>query len=441
MKKRIAFISEHASPLALLGGVDSGGQNVYVARVASILAKQGYLVDVFTRCDNPDHQKVVEYEPGVRVVHVDAGPKIYLPKEVLFQYMDEFASDVILFMEREKIKYELIHAHFWMSGYVAALIKNILNIPYVITFHALGKIRRIYQKMDDGFPDERFKVEEMVARESDMVIAECPQDKEDLIIHYLVDESKIQIVPCGFDKEEFYPINKYKAKLQLGLDPSELIVLQLGRMVKRKGVDNVIEGVSKLKQLAPLPVRLLIVGGESDDPDPQKTPELGRLMEIANQHGIADSITFTGRKSRKELKYYYNAADIFVTTPWYEPFGITPLESMACGTPVIGANVGGIKYTVAHGKTGFLVPANDPDVLAQRMFEIFSSNKLVRNFRLNAIERVNTFFTWEKVGKSIAGIYEQITKAKKPNNSKFQTSFNEVFGFLKNGKAALQLNQ
>jgi len=441
MKKRIAFISEHASPLALLGGVDSGGQNVYVARVASILARKGYLVDIFTRCDNPDHQKVVEVEPGVRVVHVDAGPKIYLPKEVLFQYMDEFASDMILFMEKEKIKYEVIHAHFWMSGYVAALIKSILNIPYVITFHALGKIRRIYQKMDDGFPDERFKVEEMVAKESDMVIAECPQDKEDLIMHYLVNESKIQIVPCGFDKDEFYPINKYKAKLHLGLDPLELIVLQLGRMVKRKGVDNVIEGVSKLMKIAQLPVRLLIVGGESDDPDPDKTPELGRLMEIAKAHGIPDAITFTGRKSRKELKYYYNAADVFVTTPWYEPFGITPLEAMACGTPVIGSNVGGIKYTVEHGKTGFLVPSNDPDVLAQRLFEVFSSNKLVRSFSLNAIERVNTFFTWEKVGKSIAGIYEQIMKSKKPVVSKFQTSINEMLGFLKSGKATLQLNQ
>lgn len=432
MKKRVAFISEHASPLALLGGVDSGGQNVYVSQVAAHLAKQGYEVDVFTRWDNMEKAKVEQLEPGVRVIHVEAGPKEFIAKEHLFGYMDEFASDMILFIEKNNIHYELIHAHFWMSGYVAALIKNILGIPYVITFHALGKVRRMHQGASDGFPDSRFRIEEIVAREAALVIAECPQDKEDLMIHYFVDEKKIKIVPCGFDSEEFHPVNKKAARMKLGLNCDEHIILQLGRMVKRKGVDNVIRAMGWLAGNSDFPVRLLVVGGESDSPDPLLTPEIGRLLEIAREENILDKISFIGRKSRQELKYYYNAADVFVTTPWYEPFGITPLESMACGTPVIGANVGGIKYSVQHGKTGFLVPPNEPGILGQRLLELLNNSSLLDQFSLEAVKRVNNLFTWETVSKEIASAYEGITR--KPVIEKIQDSLYELMGFRKKEK-------
>lgn len=432
MKKKVAFISEHASPLALLGGVDSGGQNVYVARVASHLAKKGYEVDIFTRWDNSGLGKTVNLEPGVRVIHVEAGPMKTIPKETLYQYMDEFASNMIHFMEKNKIRYELIHAHFWMSGYVAALLKNILNIPYVITFHALGKIRRAHQGTADGFPDERFQVEEMVAKEADIVIAECPQDKEDLMIHYFVEEEKIRIIPCGFDKSEFFPMDKLEARLKLGLSEQEHIVLQLGRMVKRKGVDTVVKALGLLHKKIDQPVRLLIVGGESDDADPLKTPEIGRLQQIAEEENIADKITFAGRRVRKELKYFYNAADVFVTTPWYEPFGITPLESMACGTPVIGANVGGIKYSVDHCKTGFLVPPKEPEILSERLLELISNPSLLKKFSLEGLKRVNTMFTWETVSKDIIQLYESITK--KPVIEKIQSSLNELVSFWKKEK-------
>ena len=433
MKRKVAFISEHASPLAVLGGVDSGGQNVYVARVASHLAKQGYEVDIFTRWDSEALEKVVVLEPGVRVIHVEAGPKKSIPKEKLYQLMDEFASDMLLFMEKNKIRYELIHAHFWMSGYVAALIKNILQIPFVITFHALGKVRRAHQGTADGFPDERFHIEEMVAKEADVVIAECPQDKEDLMIHYFVEEEKIRIIPCGFDKAEFFPISKQEARTKLGLSQQEHIVLQLGRMVKRKGVDTVVKALGLLQKKTNLPVRLLIVGGESDDADPIKTPEIGRLQQIAQEENIEGKITFIGRKTRDELKYYYNAADVFVTTPWYEPFGITPLEAMACGTPVIGANVGGIKYSVDHCKTGFLVPPKEPEILSERLMELISNSDLLKKFSLEAIKRVNTMFTWETVSKEIIDLYESITR--KPVMEKIQSSLSELISFWRKEKS------
>lgn len=411
MRRRVAFISEHASPLALYGGTDSGGQNVYVDQVARQLVSLGYDVDIFTRWDDAGRPRIVEYLPGIRIIHVEAGEKKYIKKEGLFHYMDEFAEDMLGFIKEHRPGYEMIHAHFWMSGYVAARIKRALNAPFVITFHALGRIRRIYQGAADGFPDSRFDVEKYVVNLADGVIAECPQDREDLIQHYHARPQKIKVIPCGFDKSEFYPMDKRKCARKLGLDLDERIILQLGRMVPRKGVDNVIRGTALLLKRRRLPVRLLVVGGESDEPCPDRTPEIGRLQEIARHEGVADNVTFVGRRNRDLLKYYYNAAHLFVSTPWYEPFGITPLEAMACGVPVIGSNVGGIKYSVEHNKTGFLVPTRDPGVLSRRMLDLLENPAVSNEMGRRAIRRVNRLFTWEIVTREIADFYQAVNTA------------------------------
>jgi D-inositol-3-phosphate glycosyltransferase len=440
VKRKIAFISEHASPLAMLGGVDCGGQNVYVDQVARHLVKQGFEVDIYTRWENSLYGQVVEYAPGIRVVHVPAGPRECIPKESIFRHIEEFADNMISFILDEKISYELIHAHFWMSGYVAAFIKRTLRIPFIITFHALGKVRRMHQGAADGFPDARFSIEEMVVREADMIIAECPQDKEDLMILYFANEEKIRIIPCGFDRSEFEPANKRKARERLGLDKNGKIILQCGRMVPRKGVDNVIRGLAAMLRKQQLPVKLVIVGGESDDPDPEKTPEIGRLQHVAAEEGVSDNVIFAGRAGRDMLKHYYNAADVFVTTPWYEPFGITPLESMACGTPVIGSNVGGIKYSVAHGKTGFLVPPNDPGILGERILQVLTDEKLAKQLSRTAIKHVNASFTWKTVTRQIASIYDAIRKRRARVSEKTHVSIFDRLSFWKS-KVSYQLSQ
>lgn len=430
MGKRIAFISEHASPLATLGGVDSGGQNVYVDRLARNLAQLGYDIDIFTRWDNPDLGQVIDYAPSVRVVHIEAGPVEVMPKEDIFGYMDEFVVNMMKFISESGFHYELIHAHFWMSGYVAMKIKRRLNIPFAITFHALGKVRKIHQKEDDKFPSVRGKIEEDIVKAADHIVAECPQDKEDLMIMYFAEEEKISIVPCGFDTDEFYPLNRNEARMKLGLPQHEFIILQLGRMVPRKGVDNVIKGLGYVINKLNLPVRLVIVGGESDEPDPVVTPELGRLQQIAREEKVEQRITFAGRKNREELKYYYNACDVFITTPWYEPFGITPLESMACGTPVIGACVGGIKYSVVHGKTGFLVPPHNPEILGERIIQLYTRKGLLQKLRSNALQYVNENFTWRKVAIQISEIYQLIMNEKVETEKNIQNSFTRLLNFF-----------
>jgi D-inositol-3-phosphate glycosyltransferase len=387
MSRKIALISEHASPLATLGGVDNGGQNVYVAQVAKSLAALGYQVDVFTRRDDPELKEIHEWENGIRIIQVPAGPATYVHKEKLLPYMKAFSRYMIEFIRREGL-YDLIHANFWMSGLVATEIKRELDIPFVITFHALGRVRRVYQGKNDSFPDTRFEIEDRTIAAANRIIAECPQDKEDLTHLYQADPDRVTIVPAGYDPQEMQPIDKQAARKRLGLAQNERIILQLGRVVPRKGIDTVVHGLARLVRDYNIDACLLVVGGESEAPDPHATPEMERLIQIARKERVASRVNFIGRRQRDVLKYYYSAADVFVSTPWYEPFGITPLEAMACGTPVVGSKVGGIKYTVADGKTGFLVPPKDPEALAARLAELFQDPSKLKRVRRQAIQRV-----------------------------------------------------
>jgi phosphoheptose isomerase len=413
-RRRIAMISEHASPLAVLGGVDSGGQNVYVGQLARHLAALGYEIDVFTRRDSPGLPETAEWVSGVRIVHIAAGPAEFVRKEDLLPHMAEFTANMMRFCRRPRRRYDLVHANFWMSGLVAADLKAALGVPFVITFHALGRVRRLYQREADQFPDERFRIEDRIVREADHVIAECPQEEEDLIRHYNADPARITIIPGGFDPTEFWPISKPLARVALGLPPDAPIILQLGRMVPRKGIDAVVRAFARLRHHHGVEATLLIVGGEANDPDPRATPEIGRLMALARAEDVAESVVFVGRRGREVLKYYYGAADVFVTTPWYEPFGITPVEAMACGTPVVGANVGGIKFTVRDGETGYLVPPDDPDAIAERIAQLYHNRSLGALFRRQAIRRANDLFTWSRVADGVAELFEDVLTAGDP---------------------------
>ncbi len=405
--QKIAFISEHASPMALLGGADGGGQNVYVDHLARQLARLGYPVDIFTRRDHPLQPAVVEWRSGVRIVHVDAGPARTLPKEQLLPYMAEFGHGMLRFMRAEGHPYALAHANFFMSGMVAQQLKRLIGLPYVITFHALGRVRRLSQGQADGFSDTRFAIEEALMRDADCVIAECEQDECDMRDLYGDACVRQEIIPCGFDPDEFWPVRD-TARVGLGLPRGEFIVLQLGRMVPRKGVDNVIRAVQMLAEGHRIRARLLVVGGDAGHADPLDNPEVRRLAGLAQQLGIGPQVEFVGAQPRHRLRDYYSAADVFVTTPWYEPFGITPLEAMACATPVVGSAVGGIRSTVVHGKTGFLVPPNDPAALAARLAELQRDPKLAERLGWTGLRRAHRHFTWSRVALQVAALYRSV---------------------------------
>jgi len=404
--QRIALISDHASPLAAAGGIDSGGRNVYVAEVDQSLARLGHTVDVFTRRDAADLAPIVSWG-GVRVIHVPAGPPEFVRKEELLPAMQDFGRFVRRFCEKEG-GYDIVHANFFMSGVVALELKRALGTPFVMTFHALGLVRRLHQGDEDQFPRERPAIERQLVAEAAGIVAECPQDLDDLVTLYGADPARIAVIPCGFEPKQFWPIARRFARKTLGFDPNEKLVLHLGRLVPRKGADNVIRGLGKLIREHGVSPRLVIVGGNSDVPDPKLTPEIGRLRELADAENVADRVVFTGRRAREILKLYYSAADAFVTTPWYEPFGITPLEAMACGTPVIGANVGGIKHSVVDDETGFLVPPKDPDAVAERLAHLYRSPRVAKRLARNAVRRANAMFTWKTVTRAISTLYRRI---------------------------------
>jgi glycosyltransferase involved in cell wall biosynthesis len=414
MTKRIAMISDHASPLMALGGTDCGGQNVYVAHLALELAARGHLVDVFTRRDCADAKTVVQWAPRVRVIHADAGPARCLPKEALLPYMPAFADFVVRFAADGNMRYDVVHAHFWTSGIAAFLVKQANGIPFVMTFHALGRVRRLHQGAADGFPEERGDIEEWLVDRADAVIAECPQDAEDLTRLYRARREHLRVVPCGVDRRRFHRVGRERARLALHLEPDRPTFLQLGRMVPRKGIDDVIRAMRVLRDRHGIDPRLLIVGGETDFPDEAATPHLRTLREVAEACDVRDAVTFVGRRGGDVLRYFYSAADAFITTPWYEPFGITPLEAMACGTPVIGADVGGIKYSVVDGETGFLVPARDPEAIADRAARIVSDPPLRATMSRNAVTRVQSHFQWHSVAASIERVYGEVMRPTSP---------------------------
>lgn len=402
----IALISEHASPLATLGGVDSGGQNVYVAHVARQLAALGYRVDVFTRRDHASLPAVMQWGERIRVIHVPAGPAHHLPKECLLPYMEEFSDWVVNFVREQPVLYDVAHANFFMSGLAARRLREEFGIPFVITFHALGKVRRQWQGTADGFSDVRFEIEHMLVAEADVIIAECHQDQADLCELYDAQAARIRIVPCGFDPQELRR-ESGPVRQRLGLPEDEFIILHVGRMVPRKGVDTIIQALGRLHRDFGIPARLVIAGGNSREPDPQQTPHIGALMQLTADEQLQNWVQFVGQQPRNALSHYYSAADVFVTTPWYEPFGITPLEAMACGTPVVGSAVGGIKDTVADGVSGFLVPPRDPETLAMRLAALYGNPQRRRSMGVAGMTRVQRFFTWRQVTERLLTVYRQ----------------------------------
>jgi glycosyltransferase involved in cell wall biosynthesis len=388
--------------LAALGGEDSGGQNVYVAELARRLGAMGHRVDVFTRRDNALLPEVVPFERGVRVVNLPAGPAKSVSKDDLFPLMGKFRDAFYRFAKEEPAAYDLVHANFWMSGWVACEAKRDLGLPFAQTFHALGEIKKREQGAADASPPERQAAEFRILEEADRILATCPAEVEDLTSLYGADRSRLTLVPCGVDIRKFRPVDRSKARESLGLSDKPTIVY-VGRLVPRKGVGTLVEAFALLPDY--LDARLVIVGGE---PGVEVSLEEGRLSNLAEKLGIREQVTFTGSRPQEELRRYYGAANVAVTVPHYEPFGMTPLEAMACAIPVVGSRVGGIKTSVADGKTGYLVPPKEPDALASRLLRLLCDENLRDRMGRTARRRIKEHYTWERVARLAATAFSEV---------------------------------
>lgn len=389
---KIAMVSEHANPLAALRGVDAGGQNVHVAELSAALSRGGHEVTVYSRRDDPETPAMVIAPAGYRVVHVPAGPDRYLPKDELYQHMPEFGS--YLLQQWQHDRPDVVHAHFWMSGVATHTAAEPLNIPVVQTFHALGSVKRRFQGAADTSPDFRVEVEEQLARDATVVAATCSDEIFELARMGLP-RTHAAVVPCGVDIKSFTPDGPAEPRGRT----HRLVIA--GRLVPRKGFEIAI------RALADIPDTELVIAGGPMEGELADDAEARRLLGVADEMGVGDRVIMPGAVARAQLPALFRSADAVVCVPWYEPFGMVPIEAMACGRPVIAAAVGGMLDTVVDGVTGRLVPARDPDALAAAARSLLADSDGLERIGRAARDRARGKYAWDRVASETLKVYRR----------------------------------
>jgi len=405
---RIAMLSYHTCPLATLGGKDTGGMNVYVRDLTRQLGHCGVHVDVFTRSQD-EHIPHVLHDLGYgnRVVHVPAGPEVPLPKQELASYIPEFVAGIEDFARQKGITYDLIHSHYWMSGVAASALKKSWNVPVVHMFHTLGvmkqRVARLPGEAEGGY---RLQGEREVLRIADKIVAATQAELAQLQWLYQADTSKVVIIPPGVDLSHFYPIPRDEAKAFIGVPPCDRTLQFVGRIEPLKGIDTLIQAIGLLRQRE-VYTCLSVIGGDPTTDLEVENSEMKRLQAICAEAGLSDLVTFIGKRSQDTLPYYYSAAEAVVVPSHYESFGMVALEAMACGTPVVASQVGGLAFLVKDGETGFTVPVEDPAALADRLYQLFCNPDL----RQQMGEKAAAFaqeYSWEKIADRITALYQQL---------------------------------
>lgn len=396
---KIAMVSEHASPLAVLGGVDAGGQNVHVDALARGLAARGHEVVVYTRRDNPDLPQRVEVAPGMAVHHIDAGPAKPVPKDEFGPFLTRFAQE--LSKQWQADRPDVIHAHFWMSGVISLEGAELLDIPTAMTFHALGVVKKRHQAEADTSPDTRIPAERQLLHRMSRVIATCTDEVRELVAMG-GDEQRMEIVPCGVDSTAFCPAEVGESDVVATERQERHRILSLSRLVPRKGVGEVIEMLAYLDD-----VELTVAGGP-DPHDLDSDPEVARLRGLADQHGVADRVTFVGAVDRDRIPQLLAEMDLAVVLPWYEPFGIVPLEIMSCGKPLVGSAVGGLLDTVTDGETGLLVPPRNPKRAAAAVRTLLDDPALRRSMGRAARRKIEERYDWRRVCEATEAVYRDM---------------------------------
>ncbi len=411
-RQAIALISEHGDPAAEIGKDAAGGQNVYVRQVGEALAKLGWQVDMFTRKSSPYDPTIVQHSAHCRTIRLTAGPETYIPRDELFQYMPEFVKAFQKFQQKEGTNYPLAHTNYWMSGWVGLQLQRSQNIQLLHTYHSLGAVKYLAVDEIPEIAKTRLEVEKQILEQAQRVVATSPQERDDLR-KLVSDLGQIDIVPCGTDIGNFRPISKAEARKQLGIPAKEKVVLYVGRFDKRKGIETLVRAMGELRskleqgeEIDPQHLKLLVVGGS--DPLEADGAERRRIEEIVTELDLTANTEFVGMVGHDRLPLYYTAADVCVIPSHYEPFGLVAIEAMACGTPVVASDVGGLKFTVISEETGLLVPAQDVDGFAKAIERILTDDIWTRKIRKQASARVQQNFSWAGVAVQLSDLYRHL---------------------------------
>ena len=396
--QRVAFVAFHACPLAAPGQGKSGGMNVYVRELAHSLGDLCVKVDIFTRNHAGASHTIENISSNVRVVHLPGGPPD-APMDSYYGHLREFLDALSSFQQDNNLDYQLTHSHYWLSGWAGQAFAAQRQIPHVMTFHTLALIK-MQSRAGETEPEQRSQSERDLMASSQRIIAFSPHERDAMVRLYDADARRISLAPCGVDLSLFRPLDQQQVRKRLGLN-GEKVFLYVGRLEPLKGMELLLHTAAQMDSCDEM--RVLVVGGDANGGQ-----EVDRLKNIAKKLNVEDMFDFVGRVDQEELPLYYNAADVCVVPSYYESFGLAALESMACGTPVVAARVGGLSTIVQHGRTGFLKSWRCPEAFANSLEMIISSDRLKQSMGLASRRRAEGM-GWDQVASDIRSLYESLT--------------------------------
>jgi D-inositol-3-phosphate glycosyltransferase len=426
---RIAMLSVHTCPLATLGGKETGGMNVYVRDLSRELARRGHRVDVYTRSQNPHIARISDgLGPGTRVIHLPSGPERPYDKHQVYDHLPEFVDGALAQAASDGIEYDVLHSHYWLSGEAARRLRLHWGAPIVHMAHTLGKMKNVVaeKRPRERETERRVAVETDIVAFADALIASTPAEEHQLAELYGADEDKIHVISPGVDLDRFHPIPAAHAKEHIGICPDRSMILFVGRIEPLKGIDNLLQAIARVVERrpelrgpgadpSPESLRGLcvpIIGGQADRVHEHE--ELVRLQRLRERLGIEDVVTFLGSKNQDTLPYYYSAAEMVVMPSDYESFGMVALEAMACGTPVIASDVGGLAFLVKDRRTGYRVPAGDTEALADRIMHLLTDELSRRRIGQRASCWAEAH-SWESVADRIEDVYAEMLATPSPS--------------------------
>ncbi len=400
------MLSVHTCPLAVLGGKETGGMNVYVRELSRELARRGHVVDVFTRNQNPEISTISRsLGPRTRVIHVTAGPPHPIPKDAIAEYLDQFVAEVLVYSNGRP--YDVIYAHYWLSGLAGLHLRALWGVPLLQMFHTLGKMKnKIAATEAERASALRIAAETRLMREVDHIVAGSPMDERHMVEEYGAPANRITVIPPGVDVTHFYPRSRPKARATIGADPDTFLILFVGRIEPLKGVETLLRAVKVMSERCCRleDMQVLIIGGDASVPPEQMDEEMARLMRLCAELGLDHLVTFLGKKGQDVLPDYYSAADVVVMPSHYESFGMVALEAMACGTPVVASRVGGLMFTVIDGVTGLHVRSGDPEELAGKLRLLMENPRLRRRLGEQAWH-VAQQYAWPRIADRVEHLF------------------------------------
>ena len=407
------MISVHSCPLAPLGSKETGGMNVYIRELSRELAKAGLHVDIFTRSQQPAIPTVVDYQKGVRIIHLKAGCKAPFNKNHVWFHLPEFLHNMKQFIREEKSSYNLIHSHYWLSGWVGTALSSLYDIPLVHMFHTLGYLKdEVTKPLGTAESSIRLQAEAQLLKYADHIVVASTRGKVQMIRTGKVSSEKISVIPCGVDTHLFRPLPSRQAKSHLSL-PDKRYILFVGRIDPIKGIDVLLKAMRIVKDQGTTAgaVRLLVIGGNANHPSYPRDSEMHKLRQLTTRLGLSDMVTFLGPQKQELLPFFYAAAEMCVLPSRYESFGMVALEAMACGRPVIASHVGGLPSFIQDKLTGFLVPGGNETVLAEKILTLLNDASLRARMGKEGRHKAKEY-SWKNIARQMIALYNALTEEK-----------------------------